>query len=65
MKINLINHIKSVYRASKPIRTITPIGYEEGYFMKKSPLAKDYVAPSRMTKICQSVRKFFSGFFNN
>ena len=39
--INPIKHIKAVYKANSSVRKIQEIGYTEGYFMKKSPLAKD------------------------
>ena len=63
MKINPINYVKTAYRAAKPSKRILPQGFSEGYFMQKSPLAKDGAntgSKSFITKVFDKIASFFN-----
>ena len=62
--INPVNHIKAVYKSKHPVKKITEIGYTEGYFMKKSPLAKDFVEPNK-TNFFQKISNLIKDTFTN
>lgn len=49
----------------KPVRKILEKGFYEGYFMEKSPLSKEYQAPTKTAKLCKNIREFFTSFFSD
>ena len=60
--INPVKHVKAVYKSKHPVRKITELGYTEGYFMKKSPLAKDYIE-QRETNFFQKISNLVKNAF--